>query len=85
MTALTHCVASRAELLRKAIRNEVDCRCNDAEAALAGLEDVVALRALVEWAVLGTDQLFHRRWRALVVGVETEPVLRRNSIASISS
>lgn len=75
-SAVTHYVGSREELLRNAIRRELDLRREEAEAAIAGLEDAVALRAFIEWAVLGPDEASHRRWLALVLGAASEPLLR---------
>ncbi len=75
-SAVTHYVGSREELLRNAIRREVDMRRQEAEAAIGGLEDAAALRAFVEWAVLGQDEPSHQRWLALVLGAASEPMLR---------
>ncbi len=75
-SAVTHYVDNREALLRNAIRKELDIRQKDAETAIIGLDDSAALRALIEWAVLGSDEQTHRRWLALVLGAVTEPVLR---------
>lgn len=44
--------------------------------AMQGLDDRAALRALIEWAVLGPDARTHQLWLALVLGAATDPALR---------
>lgn len=75
-SVVTHYVGSRDEMLRMAVRREVDARRGQAEDAMAGHGGAVALRALVEWAVLTADEATHRFWLALILGAPTEPVLR---------
>ncbi|MEV0296378.1 hypothetical protein [Nocardia sp. NPDC050710] len=75
-SAVTHYVGSRDEMLRIAVRREVQVRRSQAEAAMAGRHGAVALRALVEWAVLTADEATHRFWLALIVGAPNEPILR---------
>lgn len=76
-SVVTHYVSSREELLRIAVRGEVAARRAQAEAAVEGRTGAPAVRALVEWAVLGPGDDGHRFWLALVVGAQTEPVLRQ--------
>lgn len=75
-TAITHYVGSREELLRGAIRREIELGQAVAAAAVSGLSSSDALRAYIEWAVLSRDENSHRLWLALVVGATTDPMLR---------
>lgn len=76
-SVVTHYVAGREELLRLTVRREVARRQAQLEALLAGVRPEGRLRAVIEWSVLGLDETTHRAWLALVVGAQTEPVLRR--------
>ena len=75
-SAVTHYVGGREELLRNAVRRQADKRRQEAVQAMQGLEDRAALRALVEWAVLGPDESTHQLWLALVLGAATDQALR---------
>lgn len=75
-SVVTHYVHSREELLRTAVQGEVAARRAQVEAAIEGRSGASAIRAIVEWAVLGPGAGGHRFWLALVVGAQTEPVLR---------
>lgn len=75
-SAVTHYVENREELLRDAIQREIARGQAEAEAAVVGLDSAAALRAFIEWAVLGRDETDHRLWLALVVGAANDPVLR---------
>ncbi|WP_431956925.1 hypothetical protein [Nocardia lijiangensis] len=75
-SVVTHYVGGRDEMLRLAVRREIEARRRHAEDAMAGHRGAVSLRALVEWAVLTADEATHRFWLALVVGSPVEPVLR---------
>ncbi|AJD49811.1 TetR family transcriptional regulator [Isoalcanivorax pacificus W11-5] len=75
-SAVTHYVGGREELLRNAVRREIDKRRQEGVQAMQGLDDRAALRALIEWAVLGPDARTHQLWLALVLGAATDPALR---------
>jgi AcrR family transcriptional regulator len=75
-SAVTHYVASRDDLLREAIHQEITRQQATAERAIEGLEGRAALRAFIEWAVVHRDENTQRLWLALVLGAATEPVLR---------
>jgi AcrR family transcriptional regulator len=75
-SAVTHYVASRDDLLRDAVRQEIARQQATAEHAVAGLEGQAALRAFIEWAVLHRDERTQRLWLALVLGAATDTVLR---------
>ncbi|MEU2035462.1 TetR/AcrR family transcriptional regulator [Nocardia amamiensis] len=75
-SAVTHYVGGREDLLRTAIRPEIDARRAQAEAVVGDARGPVALRALIEWAVLIPDERAHHVWLALVIGARDEPVLR---------
>ncbi|MFD0417929.1 hypothetical protein [Streptomyces sp. NPDC127108] len=71
---VTHYVSGREELIRIAVRHEVEVRKAQITELLDGSER--PLRALVEWAVLGTGADAQRIWLAIVLGARTEPVVR---------
>ncbi|WJV51006.1 TetR/AcrR family transcriptional regulator [Streptomyces flavofungini] len=71
---VTHYVSSRDELIRIAVRHEIEARRVQITELLADSER--PLRALVEWAVLGTGAEAQRIWLAIVLGAPTEPVVR---------
>ncbi|MFD5700382.1 TetR/AcrR family transcriptional regulator [Streptomyces lasiicapitis] len=71
---VTHYVSGRDELIRIAVRHEVEARQAQVTELLAGSER--PLRALVEWAVLGAGDEAQRVWLAIVLGARTEPVVR---------
>ncbi|MEI5102692.1 TetR/AcrR family transcriptional regulator [Streptomyces sp. PmtG] len=71
---VTHYVSGRDELLKIAVRREIQTRQAQIIELLAGSER--PLRALVEWAVLGPDPDAQRVWLAIVLGARTEPVVR---------
>lgn len=71
---VTHYVSGRDELIRIAVRHEVELRQAQITELLADSER--PLRALVEWAVLGTGADAQRIWLAIVLGARTEPVVR---------
>ncbi|MGW5456190.1 TetR/AcrR family transcriptional regulator [Nocardia sp. NPDC003979] len=75
---VTHYVGHRDDILRLAVRRVVEARCREADRTIAGAVGTVALRTLVEWAILTTaeDHGIHRFWLALVVGSADEPALR---------
>lgn len=75
---VTHYVGHRDDILRSAVRRVVEARCREADRVVGGTAGPDALRALVEWAVLASDDDhgIHRFWLALVVGSAGEPALR---------
>lgn len=75
-SVVTHYVAGRDELLALTVRREGARRREQIEEAVGGLAGGPALRAAVEWAVLGATEATHRTWLALLVGAQSEPVLR---------
>ncbi|MFD6391073.1 TetR/AcrR family transcriptional regulator [Nocardia sp. NPDC060259] len=77
-SVVTHYVGGRDNMLRTAIRRQIDLRRAEGEAVLdvQGRTGAAALRALIEWAVLTPDEQTHRVWLALVLGSHAEPVLR---------
>lgn len=75
-SVVTHYVGSRDELLAVAVRREVARRRSDLEAHLQGRVGTEAVRALVEWCVVGAGWPTQRFWLALVVAAATEPVAR---------
>ncbi|WP_431969926.1 TetR/AcrR family transcriptional regulator [Nocardia sp. bgisy134] len=75
-SVVTHYVGGRDEMLRVAVRREIEARREQAENAMAGHRGATAARALIEWAVLTADEATHRFWLALIVAAPTEPVLR---------
>lgn len=75
-SVVTHYVRSRDELVRSTVRREIETRQGQADAAVAGLRGAAGLRALAEWAVLGPGEQSHRLWLAVVVGAQSESVLR---------
>jgi AcrR family transcriptional regulator len=76
-TVVTHLVESRAELLDLVIARAVDRRRAEILDHLGDAAGGDALRALVEWVVLGPGADAHRFWLALVTGAANEPVVRR--------
>ncbi|MCM6773493.1 TetR/AcrR family transcriptional regulator [Nocardia sp. CDC159] len=75
-SAVTHYVGGREDMLRIAIRREVDARRAQGEAAVGDARGMAALRALLEWAALVPDERTQRFWLALVVGSRDDPVVR---------
>ncbi|WP_067537188.1 TetR/AcrR family transcriptional regulator [Nocardia crassostreae] len=75
-SAVTYVVGGRDDVLRSAVRHEIEARRTQAETAISGATGATALRALIEWAVLTPDERTHRLWLAMVLGARTEPVLR---------
>jgi AcrR family transcriptional regulator len=75
-SVVTHYVGSRDELLHNAIQRELASRQADADAATHGLDGAAALRAFIEWAILGPDERTHRFWLALVMAAGNQPQLR---------
>lgn len=75
-SVVTHYVKSRNDMLRNAVRSEVDARITDADAAIGSREGSAGLRALLEWAVLGPVTRGHRFWLAAVLGSATQPLVR---------
>lgn len=73
-SVVTHYVSSRDELLRLAVRRELEVRRAQAERAMA--EGPHPLRALVRWAVADLQDQVHRFWLSLLIAAPTEPVLR---------
>jgi AcrR family transcriptional regulator len=76
-TVVTHLVDSRDELLDLVIRRAIDRRRAEIIDHLDDATGREALRALVEWVVLGPGENVHRLWLALVTGAAAEPVVRR--------
>ncbi len=76
-TVVTHLVDSRDELLDLVIGRAVDRRRVEIVDHLGDETGREALRALVEWVVLGPGEDAHRFWLALVSGAASEPVVRR--------
>ncbi|MFC9997394.1 TetR/AcrR family transcriptional regulator [Nocardia sp. NPDC127526] len=75
-SAITYVVGGRDEVLRTAVRREIEARRAQAEAAIGGASGAAGLRGLIEWAVLTPGERTHRLWLALVLGARTEAVLR---------
>ncbi|WP_454198737.1 TetR/AcrR family transcriptional regulator [Nocardia sp. Marseille-Q1738] len=75
-SAVTHYVGGREDMLRDAVRREVDARRAEAETVVGAERGAAALRALIEWAVQTPEERTHRFWLALVIGARSEPVLR---------
>ncbi|MFD4351138.1 TetR/AcrR family transcriptional regulator [Nocardia sp. NPDC058518] len=75
-SVVTHYVGGRDNMLRLAIRRQIDLRRAEGEAVLDEVKGAAGLRALVEWAVLSPDEQTHRVWLALVLGSRGDPVLR---------
>ncbi len=75
-SVVTHYVPGRDELIRSAVSREVAVRQSELEGAVAGIRGTAGLRAVVEWAVLSPAEDAHRFWLAVVVGAQSEPVLR---------
>ncbi|MFD5124115.1 TetR/AcrR family transcriptional regulator [Streptomyces sp. NPDC058385] len=75
-SVVTHYVGSREELLRNAVRRELDCRRAEADSKADGLHGSAALRAVVEWAILSPTERSHRFWLALVLSASNQPTLR---------
>lgn len=71
---VTHYVSGRDELIRIAVRHEIETRQAQITELLADSDR--PLRALVEWAVLGAGPDAQRTWLAIVLGARTEPVVR---------
>ncbi|WP_216206211.1 TetR/AcrR family transcriptional regulator [Amycolatopsis aidingensis] len=74
-SVVTHYVAGRDELLRRAVRREIATRKAQAETAVAGLSGASGVRTLVRWAVAELDDQVRRFWLALLT-TPSEPVLR---------
>lgn len=75
-SVVTHYVPSRDELIRSVVSREVTARQDEMERAVQGLRGAAGLRAVVEWAVLGPADDAHRFWLAVVVGAQSDHVLR---------
>ncbi|UVS80052.1 TetR/AcrR family transcriptional regulator [Actinokineospora sp. UTMC 2448] len=75
-SVVTHYVAGRDDLLRQAVRREVDARREHAERVLAGRTGADGLRTLADWAVHAPGERAQRFWLALVMAAPAEPVLR---------
>lgn len=75
-SAVTHYVRSRDELLSVAVRREVAQRRSELEAAIGDQAGPDAVRAVVEWCVVGAGGPTQRFWLALHVGAATETVVR---------
>lgn len=75
-STVTHYVAGRDELVRAAVRRETARRRAPLDERAASLRGAAGVRAVVEWAVLGRTDAAHRFWLALVVGAQSDPVLR---------
>ena len=74
-SVVTHYIPTREQLVRGTIEREAATR---RQLLLSATEDKApsaALRALVESAVLGTDEQSHRFWLAIVLGAHSDPVL----------
>ncbi|MFI1258254.1 hypothetical protein ACH4U6_31335 [Streptomyces netropsis] len=71
---VTHYVSGRNEMIRIAVRHEIEARQAQITELLADSER--PLRALVEWAVLDASPDAQRIWLAIVLGARTEPVVR---------
>ena len=75
-TAITHVFSSRDEMLRYVVDRSIGRRCDQIDAAIEGRHGPEAMRALIEWVVLGPADEAHRLWLALVLAAPGEPVLR---------
>jgi AcrR family transcriptional regulator len=75
-SAVTHYVTDRDELVRAAVQRETARRRALLDGRVAPLDGAAGVRSLVEWAVLGPARASHRFWLALVVGAQSDPVLR---------
>lgn len=74
-SAVTHYFRSRDELLSVAVRREVGQRRSELEAAIHGRTGPDAVRAVIDWCVVGAGGAAQRFWLALLVGAATEPVV----------
>lgn len=75
-SVITHYVPSRDHLVRSTIHREVSHRQRLLQDATTARPARAALRALLEAAVLGTDERSHRFWLAIVLGANADPLLR---------
>lgn len=75
-SAVTHYTGGRDDLLRAAVRREIDRRRAAAERAIGPATGREGLRLLLDWAATAPDERGHRLWLALVVAAPAEPVLR---------
>lgn len=75
-STVTHYVAGRDELVRASVQRETVRGRAPLDERIASLRGAAGVRAVVEWAVLGRTDAAHRFWLAVVVGAQSDPVLR---------
>ncbi|GAB11213.1 putative TetR family transcriptional regulator [Gordonia araii NBRC 100433] len=74
-SAVTHYVTSRDELLRNAIRREIDLRLAEADTAIGASSGVDGLHALLDWVMTGRNHNGHRFWLAAILSASSQPVV----------
>jgi len=74
-SAVTHYVESRDDLLRVAVRGEVDRRISEADEVIGARSGAEGLRALLDWALIGRSQTAHRFWLAAIVAAADQAVV----------
>jgi len=75
-SVVTHYVPSRDDLVRSAVRRAITVRQAQLDDLVGPVRGSEGLRAVVRWAVLGPTDLTHRFWLAILLGAQSDPVLR---------
>lgn len=74
-STVTYYTNGRDELIGQAVRGEIERQRAHLITLLANKDRRAALRAVVEWAVIGTTTEEYRVWLAIILGARTEPTV----------